>query len=44
MVWMRTAGQGRLKKLWGRIQTDLSKGQYVLIVNNSNCLIYLYSL
>ncbi|CAK56290.1 unnamed protein product (macronuclear) [Paramecium tetraurelia] len=30
MVWMRTAGQGRLKKLWGRIQNDLSKGQYVV--------------
>ncbi|CAD8138151.1 unnamed protein product [Paramecium octaurelia] len=35
MVWMRTAGQGRLKKLWGRIQNDLSKGQYVLVVNNT---------
>ncbi|CAD8055393.1 unnamed protein product [Paramecium sonneborni] len=35
MVWMRTAGQGRLKKLWGRIQNDLVKGKYTLIVNNT---------
>ena len=35
MVWMRTAGQGKLKKLWGRIHQSLPAGVYYLIINNS---------
>lgn len=41
MVWMRTAGQGKLKKLWGRIHQGLPAGDYYLIINNSNQLILL---
>ncbi|KAM3141186.1 hypothetical protein pb186bvf_006798 [Paramecium bursaria] len=35
MVWMRTAGQGKLKKLWGRIHQGLPAGDYYLIINNT---------
>lgn len=34
MVWMRTAGLGRFKKLWGRIHTWVKKGKYTLEINN----------
>lgn len=35
MVWMRTAGLGRFKKLWGRVHDTIPKGDYVLFINNS---------
>lgn len=41
---MRTAGQGRLKKLWGRIHNDLPRGDYVLIINNSNVILIIDSI
>ncbi|KAL4466699.1 hypothetical protein ABPG72_009505 [Tetrahymena utriculariae] len=34
MVWMRTSGMGKFKKLWGRIKQDLPSGEYKIIVNN----------
>ena len=35
MVWMRPAGLPNFRKLWGRINGDLSPGNYILSVNNS---------
>ncbi|KAL4427090.1 hypothetical protein ABPG74_004500 [Tetrahymena malaccensis] len=34
MVWMRTSGMGKFKKLWGRINQDLPSGDYQIVVNN----------
>ncbi|EAR83000.2 ligand-effect modulator 3 LEM3 family protein (macronuclear) [Tetrahymena thermophila SB210] len=34
MVWMRTSGMGKFKKLWGRIKQDLPSGDYKIVVNN----------
>lgn len=34
MVWMRTSGMGRFKKLWGRIREDLPAGKYTVIIDN----------
>lgn len=35
MVWMRSAGLGKFKKLWGRINSTISRGQYNLTIQNS---------
>jgi hypothetical protein len=32
---MRTSGLPDFKKLWGRIETDLEAGQYIVSVNNN---------
>jgi len=34
IVWMRTAGLPNFRKLYGEIQTDLTKGKYQLNVDN----------
>ena len=36
MVWMRLAGFSSFKKLWGRIEDDLDKGEYKVVIQNSN--------
>lgn len=35
MVWMRTAGLPEFRKLWGRIETQLPAGNYLININNS---------
>ncbi|EGR30785.1 ligand-effect modulator 3 LEM3 family protein, putative [Ichthyophthirius multifiliis] len=35
MVWMRTSGMGRFKKLWGRIKQNLEVGDYIIEVQNN---------
>lgn len=35
MVWMRSAGLGKFKKLWGRIHETIPVGQYTLSIENS---------
>jgi len=35
IVWMRPAGLPNFRKLWGRIRTDLEKGDYVILINNT---------
>jgi hypothetical protein len=35
IVWMRTAATPNFRKLWGRIDTGLPAGNYVLTVNNN---------
>ena len=35
IVWMSTAGTPNFRKLWGRIEEDLSKGTYRLIIINN---------
>lgn len=34
MVWMRTAALPQFRKLWGRIETDLKAGTYLIQVTN----------
>lgn len=34
-VWMRAAGLSKFKKLWGRIETELAAGSYIVRINNS---------
>lgn len=34
MVWMRTASLSTFRKLWGRVEIDLPKGDYKFIVEN----------
>merc|ERR1719453_325272 len=34
IVWMRTAGLPNFRKLWGRIDDPLEKGNYYLVINN----------
>jgi hypothetical protein len=33
-VWMRTAGLPNFRKLWGKINGDLPKGDYILKIEN----------
>ena len=35
VVWMRTAGLPDFRKLWGKIESDLSAGDYNLTISNS---------
>jgi len=35
MVWMRPAGLPNFRKLWGRINQDLSPGTYIVAINNT---------
>ena len=35
IVWMRPAGLPNFRKLWGRIRTDLEKGDYLLVIENN---------
>lgn len=35
MVWMNVAGLPNFRKLWGRIDDDLHKGVYRLMINNN---------
>lgn len=35
IVWMRTAGMPNFRKLWGRIRTDIPKGNYNLVIKNN---------
>jgi hypothetical protein len=35
IVWMRTAGLPNFRKLWGRIDTPLEKGDYYLKIQNN---------
>jgi hypothetical protein len=35
MVWMRTSGLPNFRKLWGRIQTDLKAGKYIIEIDNN---------
>ena len=35
MIWMRVAAFPNFRKLWGRIQGKMTKGNYVLKVNNN---------
>jgi hypothetical protein len=35
MVWMRTSAMGVVKKLYGRIRSDLEPGNYTLHFDNS---------
>lgn len=30
IVWMRTAGLPNFRKLWGKIENDLNKGEYTI--------------
>jgi len=34
IVWMRTAGLPNFRKLWGKIQTDLTPGMYQMLILN----------
>ena len=35
MVWMRTAGLPNFRKLWGRINSDLKAGKYIIEIENN---------
>jgi len=35
IVWMRTAGLPTFRKLWGRIETDISPGKYTIEIQNN---------
>ena len=35
MVWMSISGLPTFRKLWGRIETDLPRGTYRLLINNN---------
>lgn len=35
IVWMRTAGLPKFRKLWGRIETDLKQGIYTFNIQNN---------
>lgn len=35
IVWMRVAGLPTFKKLWGKIETDVAKGDYTVTINNN---------
>ena len=35
IVWMRTAGLPTFRKLWGKIETDLTAGTYKVIIENN---------
>jgi hypothetical protein len=35
IVWMRTAGMPNFRKLWGKINQDLPKGDYTLTITNT---------
>lgn len=39
MVWMRTSGMGRFKKLWGRIKEDLPAGKYTVTIDNRKLIL-----
>lgn len=34
VVWMRTAGLPKFRKLWGRVRQDLTPGKYTVEINN----------
>lgn len=34
IVWMRTAGLPNFRKLWGRIENGLEKGNYTVHIKN----------
>jgi len=38
MVWMRVAGQGTFKKVWGIIDQALKPGTYLIEIENSKLL------
>lgn len=35
IVWMRTAGLPNFRKLWGKIEKDLTPGAYKVTISNS---------
>ena len=35
IVWMRTAGLPNFRKLWGKIESDISPGTYTLAITNN---------
>lgn len=35
MIWMRPAALPDFRKLWGRIEKDLNKGEYILTITNN---------
>lgn len=35
VVWMRTAGLPTFRKLWGRIEEDLTPGKYTMEISNN---------
>ena len=35
IVWMRTAGLPNFRKLWARIDSDLSAGEYLMTIKNN---------
>ena len=34
IIWMRTAGLPRFKKVWGRIDNDVPAANYTIMINN----------
>lgn len=36
IVWMRISAMNKFRKLWGKIETKLEIGEYVLQIENSN--------
>jgi hypothetical protein len=41
MVWMRSSGMGKFKKLWGRVRENIEVGEYSLLIQNSNLILIL---
>ena len=35
MVWMQTAGLPTFRKVWGKIEGNLGKGEYVMQIENN---------
>lgn len=35
IVWMRSSGLPKFRKLWGRIENDLAKGEYIIKINRN---------